>query len=170
MRSTSGSAPDLDDVRARFETWRARGPRQTIPDELWLAAASLLDRYTAHTICTTLRLNEARFRAKRRELGAAQPPRSSSPRRSARPLAAGSAASTSTRSALARSDFVELALAASPDPRTAAERAAASCSLLIERPDGSRFQIDGLAPDSDALLALATGFLARSCASPRRRP
>lgn len=54
--------PDLDDVHAQFEAWRAGARvRRSIPEPLLRAAVALLDRYTPSTICRRLRLNAARL-------------------------------------------------------------------------------------------------------------
>lgn len=61
--------PDLDDVHAQFEAWRAakRG-RRVIPERLLRAAVALLDRYPPSTICRRLRLNATRFARARQSL------------------------------------------------------------------------------------------------------
>ena len=61
----SNGRPDLDGVLKEFEAWRRRSPQPPFPVELWRAACALLDRYSAHTICQTLRLNESRFKQMR---------------------------------------------------------------------------------------------------------
>lgn len=59
MRSKN---PDLEEVLEQFEAWRAKPHGRLIPDELWKGAVSLLDRYSASTICSRLRLNATRFK------------------------------------------------------------------------------------------------------------
>ena len=54
--------PGLEEVLEQFETWRAKPHGRLIPDELWKAAVSLLDRYSPSTVCSRLRLNATRFK------------------------------------------------------------------------------------------------------------
>ena len=50
--------PSLADVRKLFEAWRqTRTYRSPIPEQLWVAAASLAPSYPLSKISTTLRLN-----------------------------------------------------------------------------------------------------------------
>ena len=64
--------PDLEEVLEQFEGWRTKPHGRLIPDELWKAAVSLLDRYSPSTICSRLRLNAIRFKQVR-EAGIAKP-------------------------------------------------------------------------------------------------
>ncbi len=64
--------PELEEVLEQFEAWRAKPHGRRIPDELWKAAVSLLDRYSPSTICSHLRLNATRFK-RVREAGSAKP-------------------------------------------------------------------------------------------------
>ena len=61
--------PELEDVVRQFETWRANRHGRLIPDELWKAALSLLDRYAPSTICRHLRLDAGRFKQIREARG-----------------------------------------------------------------------------------------------------
>jgi hypothetical protein len=54
--------PELEEVVSQFEAWRAKRHGRLIPDELWEAALSLLDRYPPSTICRHLRLDAGRFK------------------------------------------------------------------------------------------------------------
>jgi hypothetical protein len=64
--------PDLDDVHAQFEAWRASGHgRRAFPDRLLRAAVDLLDRYPPSTVCRRLHLNATRFRRAREAFGVA---------------------------------------------------------------------------------------------------
>lgn len=54
--------PELEGVVRQFETWRVKRHGRFIPDELWKAALSLLDRYPPSTICRHLRLDAGRFK------------------------------------------------------------------------------------------------------------
>ena len=61
--------PDLDDVVARFEDWRANKQDRLIPRELWRAALGLLDRYSAYAVCQGLRISPARLQQVRQQGG-----------------------------------------------------------------------------------------------------
>lgn len=61
--------PELEEVVEKFESWRAKRQGRLIPDELWKAALSLLDRYSPSTICRHLRLNSKRFKQVREARG-----------------------------------------------------------------------------------------------------
>jgi hypothetical protein len=68
------SSSDLHFVRHQFEAWRAgRTKRQRIPETLWAAAVSLLDRYPFGLVCRELRLSPMRLR-KRRMVNGRKPP------------------------------------------------------------------------------------------------
>lgn len=54
--------PELEEVVRQFEAWRANRRGRLIPDELWKAALSLLDRHCPSTICRRLRLDAGRFK------------------------------------------------------------------------------------------------------------
>jgi hypothetical protein len=54
--------PELEDVVRQFEIWRGKRHGRLIPDELWKAALSLVDRYAPSTICRHLRLDAGRFK------------------------------------------------------------------------------------------------------------
>lgn len=145
----SNGTPDLDDVLKQFEAWRRRSPQPPFPLELWRAACELLDRYTAHTICETLRLNESRFKQMRVAVGR---------------KAAGTRRTETRRVADAKRRvtpvFVDLGVIGNlPDERTPAERSSSSCSVVIERPDGARLTLDWPAPDSASIAMLCTSFL-----------
>ena len=65
----SGQPTDLNEVRARFETFRATRQHGTrIPSELYRAAIDLLDRYSENQICGELQLDPERFRRRRATL------------------------------------------------------------------------------------------------------
>jgi hypothetical protein len=50
--------PTIEDVRNRFETWRARRKtRSRIPKSLWQAAVELCETHSAYEVSRTLRLN-----------------------------------------------------------------------------------------------------------------
>ncbi len=61
--------PELEEVVRQFETWRSKRDGRLIPEELWKAALSLLDRYAPSTICRHLRLNAGRFKQIREARG-----------------------------------------------------------------------------------------------------
>jgi hypothetical protein len=51
-------SPTIEDVRNRFETWRARRKtRSRIPKSLWQAAVELCEMHSAYEVSRTLRLN-----------------------------------------------------------------------------------------------------------------
>lgn len=63
---TTPSNPDLLQVRALFESWRATRPhKEPIPNALWSATLSLLDRYPINEICRELRLSGQQLRERR---------------------------------------------------------------------------------------------------------
>ena len=130
---------DLARVRAAFDQWRSLGSKRgRIPEHLWQAAISLLDRHTQSHICRELRLTARELR-----------------RRSC----AGSQAADAH-------SFVELpALIAAPQPPVHSPAQPAqphqSVRFVLERPDGSRLTC-WLAPaDSIHLATLAASFLER---------
>ena len=55
---------DLLELKARFETWRANRKylRETIPDELWNAAADLCRRYPPSLVGRALKLDPSRLK------------------------------------------------------------------------------------------------------------
>ena len=155
----SNGRPDLDDVRKQFEAWRRRSPQPPFPLELWRAACELLDRYSAHTICETLRLNESRFKQMRAAVG-----------RKVNGTRRGGARRGEGAKRRETPVFVDLGLVgALTDERTPAERRSSSCSLVIERPDGARLMLDWPAPDSTSIAMLCTSFLESGDPSARRR-
>lgn len=154
----SNGRPDLDDVLKRFDAWRRRSPQPPFPLELWRAACELLDRYSAHTICETLRLNESRFKQMRVAVGR----KANGMRGGARRGADAKKRETPV--------FVDLGvIGALPGERTPAERNSSSCSVVIERPDGARLTLDWPAPDSTSIAMLCTSFLESGDPSARRR-
>lgn len=135
----SNGRPDLDGVLKQFEAWRRRSPQPPFPPELWRAAFELLDRHSAQTICQTLRLNESRFRQMRETLGRVA---NGKPRPGTRRVAG------ARKPVREPAVFVDLGVVgALPDVRTPAERISSSCSLVIERSDGTRLTLDWPAPD-----------------------
>jgi hypothetical protein len=150
----SNGRPDLDGVLKEFEAWRRRSPQPPFPVELWRAACALLDRYSAHTICQTLRLNESRFKQMRGAVGskANETRRGEDAKKRETPV------------------FVDLGVVgAPPDLHTRNERISPSCSLVIERPDGARLTLEWPAPDSSSIAMVCTSFLESGDPSPRRR-
>lgn len=185
MRSTR--KPDLDDVCALFEDWRGRAGRRTIPDELWLAAASLLDRHTANAICERLRLNESRFRQMRDRLGVAPHRRrrrgatdskTEAPRHPAAHVTkrkgsvrAAAIGPVTTGERAAPAAFIDLG-AMGIDPigrvRSVAGDGAPACSLTIERPDGLRVRFEWPAADASAIGSVCEVLLGGD--RPQRQP
>lgn len=129
---------DLLKLKARFETWRRnRQTRARIPEDLRQAAIALRDRYSASTLCRTLRLQPRTLKA---------------------PLAANSAASTSPAHPAA-AFFPLPGVESLPPPLSSLRLAPADCRLLIERPDGARLPLL-LPPLDPALLStLCSNFL-----------
>ncbi len=84
-----GGKADLEDVAARFETWRANKRGRLIPAELWRATLGLLNRYSPNAVCRRLRLDPTRLKQVRRggiagSAGGTRPCRKGSERREAR--------------------------------------------------------------------------------------
>lgn len=145
--------PDLEDVVAEFEEWRAKPRGRLIPAKLWKAALELLDRYSSSSICRHLHLNPARFkqvrearrfappserRPKRRRGGGGAEPRA--PRRGLRLRTAPPQATL----APSGSGFVELprlsvAAGGGIIPPTVGEvpRGTAGCRLILESAAGT---------------------------------
>jgi len=130
------SRPDLEAVRAQFSAWRAtRKGHSHLPEALWEAALSLLDRYAPEVVCRTLALKPAFMR---KRLGQ----RSGS--RTAAPVFV-----ELTPPLLAGASRVATSPSLSPDPR---------CRLQIERPDGARLTLQLPACDASTLEALVLTF------------
>ena len=56
-------AASLAAVKLQFKTWRdTRKQKSRIPDELWIAAVSLSNRYSVHHISKTLHVNHTTLR------------------------------------------------------------------------------------------------------------
>jgi hypothetical protein len=54
------TAPSLEQVRQRFESWRqSREKRTRIPQSLWKAAVALSEEYSIHHLSKVLRVNYA---------------------------------------------------------------------------------------------------------------
>ena len=59
----SGVTPSIEQVRRRFESWRASPRRgRRIPEELWWAAASAAQRHGVHRTAQALGLNAQTLR------------------------------------------------------------------------------------------------------------
>lgn len=122
----SAKRPDLDDVHAQFEAWRASGVgrRRALPEHLLRAAVALLDRYGSSMICRRLRLNGTRFRRARAAFGVAK-----------------------TRDTGAHRTFVELPVPASMGPRNGPSAAVeagsrpAECRVVFEPASGGRLSV-----------------------------
>lgn len=61
-----GTGEELEKVREEFEAYRGGSVgRRDLPEELWMKAVGLLERYPASTVCRELRLNSQRLNSKR---------------------------------------------------------------------------------------------------------
>jgi len=61
MKNTPlSSQPTITEVQLRFESWRkTRKPHQRIPEDLWLPAVMLCEKFSIHQISKALRLNHS---------------------------------------------------------------------------------------------------------------
>jgi hypothetical protein len=138
MRSVK--RPDLDDVHAQFEAWRASGVggRRALPERLLRAAVDLLDRYGSSTICRRLRLNGTRFKRARAAFGVAK-----------------------ARATGAQRTFVELPVPASVGPRNGPWAAVetgsrpAECRVVFEPASGGRLSVEFARLDGASFEALS---------------
>ena len=64
MKNTPlSSQPTITEVQLRFASWRkTRKPHQRIPEDLWLAAVMLCEKFSIHQISKVLRLNHSALR------------------------------------------------------------------------------------------------------------
>ena len=140
--------PDLEEVLEQFEDWRAKPHGRLIPNELWKAAVSLLDRYSPSTICSRLRLNATRFKQVR-EASIAKPNGALARRRLGQAegrsvrLSGRTASGLNTTLAMGRNAFIELpALGVgrgtkSPSTLRAVEQVPTGCHLTLESAYGT---------------------------------
>ena len=135
MSAHADSASDLARVRSLFEQFRARrsAPNQRIPEDLWLAAISLLDRFPLQLVAKELHVSDSRLRHQRDALAPASSPEPPS------------------------AHFLRLPVP--PSAAGSAPHADAVARLVLERPDGSRLSLSVPASDSDRLDALCRAFL-----------
>ena len=62
-RSTNSRAPNIEEVRTRFEQWRqSRQGRTPIPDELWAAAAAVARRDGVNRTAAALHLDGSKLK------------------------------------------------------------------------------------------------------------
>jgi hypothetical protein len=121
----SDRSPDLLELGARFETFRATRQHGTrIPPELYRAAIDLLDRYPEHQICRELQLDPGRLRRRQAALSQGRKPKRPRPSR--------------TRTRPAPLSFVEVPLTT---PAPASRSAGSDVRLQLERADGLRLTI-----------------------------
>jgi len=139
------SSTDLHLVRNQFEAWRAgRTKRQRIPETLWAAAVSLLDRYPFGQVCRELRIGPKQLRKHR--------------------LVNGQKPQQRKRS---KQTFLELPPHALSTPQLSAHSLASdpphllsdgACRVVLERVDGSRLSFT-LPVDWSRIEALCADFL-----------
>ena len=139
------SSSDLHFVRNQFEAWRTgRIKRQRIPETLWAAAVSLLDRYPFGLVCRELHLSPMQLRKCHLVYGQKPPRRKRS-----------------------RQTFLELSQHALSTPQLSAHSLASgsahlpsdgACRVVLERANGSRLSLT-LPVDWLRIEALCAGFL-----------
>lgn len=137
METTTNSEGDLEAVRATFEQWRAGrkvlGGR--VPQNLRDAAVRLLDRYSLPEVCGALRIRQDTLRRYRDE-----------------------AKESLSSSQSCSPDFLQVTneqLACSNDDPALGR---ATCTVIIERVDGSRL-IVRLPANSCTIESLFAGFI-----------
>jgi len=131
-------AQDLLDLKAQFDSWRqTRINRAPIPADLRQAAISLLDRYSASTICRILRLN----------------PRSLKPAACANSAVASATASSGQ-------PFFNLSHSAQRLSSSPPAHSTNSCRLMLERADGSRLTLSLPELDLLSISTVCANFLA----------
>jgi len=135
---TDSIPPDLADLKAQFDSWRqARTTRAPIPADLRQAAISLLDRYSASTICRILRLN----------------PRSLKP-------AATVNSSVASATAPSHQAFFNLSHSAQTLSSSLPAHSTNPCRLMLERADGSRLTLSLPELDLLSITTFCANFLA----------
>jgi hypothetical protein len=130
---------DLLELKARFETWRTKRKylRESIPDELWNAAADLSRRYPPALVSRVLKLDPGKLKQLRIE----------------RP------ARTAVRKKPQAAFFqlpTELAL---PEAGAPLPQSPIGCRLQIERPDGARLTLSLPSLDLVSIHRLCADFL-----------
>lgn len=131
---------DLARVRNAFDQWRSLGSKRgRIPDHLWHAAISLLDRHTQSELCRELRLPAREVRRRRQ--------------------------CVDSQTSVAHTFVEASALIASPQPSAQPQAHSAhalpSVRFVLERPDGSRLSCWLASSDSIHIATLAASFLER---------
>lgn len=141
---SSDSRSDLELVRAQFDEWRSRnGGRRHIPESLWAAAISLLERYPISLVSQRLRLNSARLRqeVKRQRRASTGRGKSRITRRKQRVTQRRQRATGARRvrgAAQSPVEFLQLSPTTGAGPDTVAD---VGCSIIVERVDGSRLTL-----------------------------
>jgi len=138
--------PDLEEIKSKFESFRAdRNGKKRLPENLWADAVALLDHYPFSVVRSELGLKPEYLRM-RAEGGKGKP---TSPVRK-------------------KSKFLTLTsqelttIGTSKNITAPLSNKAGECRLVVERADGSRLAItmDGLSQtDWQLLEAMCTGFL-----------
>ena len=121
----SDRPPDLPELRARFEAFRATREHGTrIPPELYRLAMDLLDSYPEHQICHELQLDPGRFRRRQVALSQGRKPKRQRPSR--------------PRPRPSPVNFVEVPL---PTPAPISRLADRDVRIQVERADGLRLTV-----------------------------
>ena len=128
----------LSAARAAFETWRnGRVKRQTIPDELWQKAVSLLDQYRITHVAKELGLNTRHLRKKQFAFKEKEQPENETQEKSC---------------------FIELnQLLPSVSPSFDVD--SSIVELKIERRDGTRLTLSLNSSQTDMIQNLVTAFI-----------
>jgi hypothetical protein len=134
--------PDLQDVKSKFDSFRAdRKGKKELPENLWAEAVALLDHYPFQAVWRELRLKPEYLK---RRAGMAKDNEAPKRERSPKFL-------TLTSSELAE-------IKNDRNKKIAAQSVAAQCRLVIDRGDGSRLELN-LPVDWPRIEALCSSFL-----------
>jgi len=139
MKSDFIIPTDLLELKARFETWRTNRKyvRESIPDELWNAAADLSRRYPASLVGRVLKLDSSKLKK----------------------LLIKRSARTSVRKKPQATFFQLPTESALLEAEAPLPQGPTGCRLQIERPDGSRLTLTLPSLDLVSINRLCADFL-----------
>jgi hypothetical protein len=154
---------ELERVREEFEAYRGRSEgRRDLPEELWMKAVGLLERYPASRVCRELRLNSKRLNTKRYGEGATGRAaiRVGGERNRGRGSKSGAEFLQLSAGQIATASGVTVSKKEKGRGHGAVWEAPAdsSCSITIERTDGSRLTVRS-AGSQAVIEAICTQFL-----------